>query len=132
MEGVRIGASVYEPLTDPNRLKTEIRFIFQQADRYDDAFEKSIYLHCNLAYLQYFKEGNKRTARMMQTAALVQNDVLPLFFSDTSIGAYQRATVTYYETGDYAPYAKLFKENYELAITKLLGHPVYRKHNTLK
>lgn len=118
---VTIGATTYEPPADSGRLRSEIKFILPEANKYSDPFEKAIYLHCNLAYLQYFRDGNKRTSRMMQTASLVQANTLPLFFNDTLIGKYQRATIQYYETGDYAPYVSFFKENYELAISKLLG-----------
>lgn len=121
-DAVRIGATVYEPLSDPARLRTEVKFIMSEAERYGDVFEKAIYLHCNLAYLQYFEDGNKRTARMMQTAAMVKGGVLPLFFNDTLIGHYTRATITYYETGNYAPYVSFFKDNYRLAASHLLGH----------
>lgn len=121
VDGVTIGASVYEPMVDAARLKTEVKFILNEADKYDDPFEKSIYLHCNLAYLQFFKDGNKRSARMMQTAALVQGGVLPLFFNDTSVAEYKRATVNYYESGKYDSYVSLFKGNYGLAVRKLLG-----------
>ena len=118
---VTIGGSSYDPPADPARLRTEIRFILPEASRYTDPFERAIYLHCNLAYLQYFRDGNKRTARLMQTAALVQGNVLPLFFHDSLIDRYQRATVHYYETGDYAPYVSFFIDNYALAISRLLG-----------
>jgi hypothetical protein len=86
-----------------------------------NVFEKAIYLHCNLAYLQYFEDGNKRTARMMQTAAMVKGGILPLFFNDTLADRYTRAVVVYYETGDYAPYVSFFKENHRLAIASFLG-----------
>ncbi len=118
---VTIGATTYEPPADPGHLRSEIKFILPEANKYADPFERAIYLHCNLAYLQYFRDGNKRTSRMMQTAALVQENTLPLFFNETLIDKYQRATIHYYETGDYAPYVSFFKENYELAISKLLG-----------
>ena len=118
---VNIGASTYEPLVDAGRLRSEIKFILPEANKYADPFERSIYLHCNLAYLQYFRDGNKRTSRLMQTAALVQGNVLPLLFNDTLIAKYQRATVRYYETGEYTQYVSFFKENYEFAISKLLG-----------
>jgi len=118
---VQIGASSYVPPDDPGRLRTEMKFILETAAAYADPFEQAIYLHCNLAYLQYFRDGNKRTARMIQTAALVKAGILPLFFSDTLIDAYQRSTVRYYETGDYAPYAAFFLQNYALTMTRLEG-----------
>jgi len=120
-DAVKIGATLYKPLADPARLRTEVKFILAEAEQYGDVFERAIYLHCNLAYLQYFKDGNKRTARMMQMAAMVRGGVLPLFFSDAFIDRYTRATVGYYETGDYEPYASFFTENYRLAVANLLG-----------
>lgn len=116
---VRIGASNYMPLADATRLHAEMKFILSQADKYQDPFEQAIYLHCNLAYLKYFRDGNKRTARMMQTAALVRGGILPLFFDDTLINEYLRATVSYYETGEYESYSAFFKENYRLTISYL-------------
>lgn len=122
MSGVIIGATKYRPLSDPARLRTEAKAILSEAEKYQDPFDQAVYLHCNLAYLQYFRDGNKRAARLMQTAALVRGGVLPLFFDDTLIDKYRRAIVNYYETGDYGPYTSFFKENYRLAVGNLLGH----------
>jgi len=118
---VTIGASKYRPLTDRLRLKTELKVLLKEADNYQDPFERSIYLHCNIAYLQFFRDGNKRSARMMQTAALVQSGVLPLFFRDTLISEYSRSIVNYYETGDYKPYTSFFIKNYSLVTAEMLG-----------
>ena len=120
---VQIAGSNYTPLSDASRLRTEMRFVLAQADQFSDPFECAIYLHCSLAYLQCFRSGNKRTSRLMQTAALIRAQILPLFFKDSLIGKYQKATLHYYETGDYAPYVAFFKENYELAVYGLAGRP---------
>lgn len=119
--GVLIGATSYRPPADAEKLRSELRFILPEAEKYEDPFERSIYLHCNLAYLQYFRDGNKRTARMMQTASLVRDNVLPLFFQASLIDRYQRATVHYYESGDYSLYAAFFKDNYRLVVESLRG-----------
>jgi hypothetical protein len=71
----------------------------------------------------YFRAGNKRAARLVQTAALVRAQVLPLLFKDTLIRKYQKATLHYYEADDYRPYVDFFKENYELAVFALAGRP---------
>ena len=118
---VRIGASSYRPLSDPLKLKSEMKALLSQADTHEDPFERAIYLHCNLAYLQFFQDGNKRTARLMQTAALVQTGITPLFFQDTLIDQYQRAVVNYYETGSYESYAAFFSKNYEMVAAQMLG-----------
>lgn len=119
--GVLIGGTQYSPLAEPQGLKTEQKVILQTATQYENAFEQAIYLHCNTAYLQYFRDGNKRTARLLQTAALVKNGVLPLFFSDTLITEYKAALINYYETGQYQPYVDFFKQNYRLSIERLTG-----------
>ena len=118
---VTIGASTYRPLSSPVRLKEEVKALFAENEKYPDAFERAIHLHCNLAYLQFFHDGNKRTARLMQTAALAQSGILPLFFRDTLIDQYQRATVTYYETGKYDAYASFFMNNYSIVASQMLG-----------
>jgi len=117
---VTIGASSYRPLSDPLKLKDELKALFAENERYNDPFKRAIHLHCNLAYLQFFHDGNKRTARLMQTAALVRSGVMPLFFRDTLIDQYQRATVGYYETGSYEPYAAFFMKNYEIVAAQML------------
>ena len=121
---VVIGGTQYSPLAEPERLKTEQKFILQTAEKYQNPFEQAIYLHCNTAYLQYFRDGNKRTARLLQTAALVKHGVLPLFFSDTLITQYMQATIDYYETGNYENYVDFFKENYHFAIQRLTGQEI--------
>lgn len=117
---VTIGASSYRPLSDPLKLKEELKALFAENERYNDAFERAIHLHCNLAYLQFFHDGNKRTARLMQTAALAQSGITPLFFKDTLIDQYQRSTVNYYETGSYESYVAFFMKNYEVVAAQML------------
>ncbi len=119
--GPRAGAPIDALPVDPDRLKIGMQIIMAEAAKYTDPFELAIYLHCNLAYLQYFSAGNRRVARLMQTAALVRSGLLPLFIKEELSEKYQRSTVRYGETGEYAPYVAFFKENYELAVAQLLG-----------
>lgn len=119
--GVLIGATNYRPLADAGRLRTEMSAMLDAASTIVDPVARAIYLHCNAAYLQYFRDGNKRTARMLQTLALVQAGRLPLFFADTLIDRYQRATVTYYETGAFDSYVAFYEENFSLAVERFVG-----------
>ena len=118
---VSISASSYQPLTGARRLRDELMRILPLAGSYDDPFERAIYLHCNIAYLQHFSDGNKRCARLMQAAALMQCDIVPLLFDMQQAERYLRAVIAYYETGNYEPYASFFIENYRRSILKLTG-----------
>lgn len=118
---VAISASSYQPLTGAKRLRDELTRILPLAGSYTDPFERAIYLHCNLAYLQHFSDGNKRCARLAQATALMQCGIVPLLFDMNQAARYLRATISYYETGDYAPYIAFFIENYGRSIRRLTG-----------
>ena len=70
----------YLPLPTSTRLKTEMEFLFQKYNSIKDPFDRAIYLHNNLYYLQYFEDCNKRTARIMQFISLKNYNNL-LYFS---------------------------------------------------
>jgi len=115
---VVIGASKYKPLSDINQLSLELLEMLKTASEITNPLEKAIYLHCNTAYLQYFRDGNKRLARMLQTAALLQNGLMPVFFQEKLISEYIRALIDYYETGDYANYLNFIIASYEAMLEK--------------
>lgn len=115
------GAADAHPAAEPAQLRAELQAVLTESDKYTDPFERAIHLHCNLACLQFFRDGNRRAARLMQTAVLVQAGVLPLFFIDSLIDKYQRALASFEKEGDYVPYVAFFKESYEAAVAQLLG-----------
>ena len=118
---VEISGTSYTPLDDPVRLREEMNFTLLESNKYDDPFERAIYLHCNIAYLQYFSDGNKRLARMVQTATLTQLNLMPLLFDIRFARQYINSVIDYYESGDYQPYVDFFQKNYELSTKRMLG-----------
>lgn len=120
-KAVAIEGSDYIPLDNEYALKDQLSILLKTALTIENPFEQAVYVHCNLAYLQFFHDGNKRTARLMQTAILVANKITPVFFSEDAVYPYLNAIVTYYETGDYSLYKNLFLEEYENTIKHLLG-----------
>lgn len=118
---VSIGGSGYRPLAGALPLDLELERILKIARSITDPFERCIYAHLNLAYLQYFADGNKRTARIMQTAVLANGDLPPLLLTEDEIPCYIEALVRYYETGDPSGYAALFCRAYEDTLAVLSG-----------
>ena len=96
-------------------------YLFVVAESYENNFEKAIYLHCNLAYLQFFSDVNKRTARMIQTASCIKSGICPLFFDKDSVDTYLQSIVFYYETGDYSQYKNYFLEDYKKQMENLIN-----------
>ena len=68
------------PLDNPYLLEEQLQRLLDVALTINDPFEQAVFAHCNLAYLQYFKDCNKRTARLVQTAIMAAHKVTPIFF----------------------------------------------------
>lgn len=121
-ESVITGGSEYKPLSDPNKINEEFKYIIQESNKYEDPFEKAIYLHCNLSYLQPFQDGNKRTARMIQTAVLANSKIFPVLYNHDLIHDYREAVINYYENdGDYSKYVKFIIDDYKKTLDKLIS-----------
>ena len=118
---MEILGSSYRPLADAKALDRELEKLFAVALTIDDPFDLCVYLHCNLIYLQYFSDGNKRLARLIQTAVLASKGLTPLFLQENDIDDYREAVIAYYEAGDYTAYKQLFLQAYEHSILFLLG-----------
>ena len=120
-ENVSITGSHYIPLSGEALLDAELEVLLKVANTIDDVFERAVYTHLNLAYLQYFLDGNKRTARLMQTAILADQGIMPLLLRVEDIIPYQTSVLEYYETGNYSSYAQLFVNGYQYTIALLQG-----------
>lgn len=106
---VRISGTTYVPQKDPHDIRAKLNEIFYQQEQYTNPLEQAVYLHCNIARLQPFIDGNKRTSRMMESIALMNADLIPVYSSrDADILNYRKGLIAFYETGDYAPYADYF------------------------
>ncbi|PAF52950.1 hypothetical protein BKH42_08560 [Helicobacter sp. 13S00482-2] len=115
-KNIQIRGSEYIPLSTGERLNAELDYVFKIYQTMSDPFNKAIYLHHNLAYLQYFEDGNKRTARTMQFISFKNDGIMPFIITsyDKKIySQYREALVQYYHTGDYAPYKDFFMKGYE-------------------
>lgn len=119
---VSIGGSGYRPLAGALPLDLELERILRITQGIADPFERCVHAHLNLAYLQYFADGNKRTARATQTAVLADADLPPLMLTEGEIPSYIDALVRYYETGDPEAYTELFCAAYEDGIAALAGN----------
>ncbi|MCD7936051.1 MAG: Fic family protein [Tannerellaceae bacterium] len=106
---VLISGTSYTPLKNREEIERELNEILFNQEKYTNPLEKAIYLHCNLARLQPFIDGNKRTARMMESVALMNADITPVYSAkDADILNYRKSLLAFYETEDYTEYADYF------------------------
>lgn len=118
---VTISGSEYIPMDNPYLLEEEMDRLLKTAAGISNPFDQAVYVHCNIAYLQYFKDCNKRVARLTQTAIMAAHDITPIFLQESAIQDYLKSLLLYYETGDYSQYKKLFLSEYDHTIKQLQG-----------
>jgi len=111
-EAVSIKESEYIPPIGRNYINEEIEYLLSQYNKITNPFEKAIYIHSNLAYIQPFYDGNKRTARMLQAITLANENIMPLISKEKFIANYLDAVLIYYESGSYKNYIQFFKIAY--------------------
>ena len=109
---VRIAGSDYEPLASPMAIEEELDRIIEKQTRLSNPLERAVYLHCNIAKLQPFIDGNKRTARLAESVVLMNEDIIPIFSTNNiDINDYRTGVLYFYETGEYTRYADYFLQN---------------------
>jgi len=110
----------YIPLATKEKLDDELNYLFKISDTIENPFNRALYLHNNLAYLQYFTDCNKRTARMMLNVVLKESNKMIYIPDEESIKAYLTSIVTYYETGNYVLFKKYFINSYKKVIEMIV------------
>ena len=109
---MRIAGSDYEPLASPMAIEEELDRIIEEQTQLSNPLERAVYLHCNIAKLQPFIDGNKRTARLAESVVLMNEDIIPIFSTNNiDINDYRTGVLYFYETGEYTRYADYFLQN---------------------
>jgi len=109
---VSIKGTEYLPPIGKDYINSEIDYLLNQLNKIKNPFEQAIYLHCNIAYIQPFYDGNKRTARILQAVILAKHNIMTLVSKEKFIASYLDAILSYYESGDYKEYISFFKIAY--------------------
>lgn len=108
-EPVAITGTSYIPPKDPDAIKEAFDNILMNQESISDPFERAVYLHCNLARLQPFIDGNKRTSRVLESIVLMNADIIPVYSSkDADLIDYRNGLIHFYETEEYGQYTDYF------------------------
>lgn len=102
---VRISGTDYIPTADPIVIESSFSQILEQQHEYQNPLARAAFLHCNLARLQPFRDGNKRTARLVESIVLMNSNIIPVRSNQQEdIIRYRKAIVEFYENENYSPY----------------------------
>jgi Fic family protein len=115
---VNISDTTYLPTQVPHLLEEMFAVILDKARRIANPVESAFFLWVNLAYLQPFEDGNKRTSRLAANVPLLLRNCAPLSFLGVEPDDYAMAMMGVYECLDVSMAADLFTWTYGRSIDK--------------
>lgn len=115
---VNIHGSVYTPSNIPVLLEETLKSIIDKVRHIRNPVEAAFFLWVNLAYLQPFADGNKRTSRLSANMPLMLYNCAPLSFLDVERTDYATAMLGVYEQRNVAAAVELFEFIYRRSVQK--------------
>lgn len=113
---VGISGTNYSPLENQFQIKEAVTQMCNLINKKKIVFEKSILALLLLSYIQPFVDGNKRTARIVSNAILIENSYCPLSFRTVDSIDYKKAMLIFYEQNNFHAMKEIFIEQYEFAV----------------
>lgn len=129
---VGITGTTFKPINDRIEIQQKFSEILYQQEQIKNPLERAIYLHCNMAKLQPFIDGNKRTSRLLESIVLMNANIIPIFsVEEQDFKEYRNALVNFYETGNYSLYINYFL-NKKIEYLQIFSNKKLINNNGLK
>lgn len=101
--------TVLEQILKNGAIDIDQRTVVSGLHQYTNPMERAVYLHCNIARLQPFIDGNKRTSRLLESIVLMNHNIIPVYSAqDEDLLNYRKGLIHFYETQDYSLYVDYF------------------------
>ncbi len=113
---VGISGTNYRPLDNEFQIKEALQGMCDLVSRTKGVFEKAFLVLILISYIQPFGDGNKRTARILSNAILINNDYCPISFRTIDSIEYKKALLIFYEQNNITAFKKIFIDQFEFAV----------------
>jgi Fic family protein/predicted transcriptional regulator len=113
---VGITGTNYSPLDNEFQIKEALNQMCELINSKSSVFEKSLLALLLLSYIQPFVDGNKRTARIISNAILIENVYCPISFRTVDTLDYKKAMLIFYEQNNFQPMKEIFIGQFEFAV----------------
>jgi len=114
--GVGVGGTDYNPLSVYHQIVEVMEQMCNLVNTRENVFEKALLLLVLISYIQPFNDGNKRTARIISNAILMENGYCPLSFRSVKASDYKKAMLLFYEQNNVTEFKKVFISQFEYAV----------------
>ncbi len=113
---VGISGTNYRPLDNEFQIKEALNQTCNLINAKDNVFEKSLLALVLISYIQPFEDGNKRVARIVSNAILMNAGYCPLSFRTVDSIDYKKAMLLFYEQNNIYNFKKIFINQFEFAV----------------
>jgi Fic family protein len=113
---VGITGTNYSPLDNEFQIKEALNQMCELINSKPSIFEKALLALLLLSYIQPFIDGNKRTARIISNAILIENAYCPISFRTVDTIDYKKAMLIFYEQNNFQPMKEIFIGQFEFAV----------------
>ncbi len=113
---VGISGTNYRPLDNEFQIKEALQDMCNLMNNTSSIFEKSLLVLILISYIQAFEDGNKRTARILSNAILIDNNYCPISFRTINSVEYKKALLIFYEQNNITAFKKIFIDQFEFAV----------------
>ncbi len=113
---VGISGTNYKPLDNEFQIKEALDEMCKLINSKENVFEKALLALLLISYIQPFSDGNKRTARIISNAILMNNHYCPISFRTIDSIEYKKAMLIFYEQTNINPFKNVFIGQFEFAV----------------
>lgn len=113
---VGISGTNYKPLDNEFQILEALQSTCDVINTKESIFEKALIALVLISYIQPFMDGNKRTARIVSNAILMNYGYCPLSFRTVDSIDYKKAMLLFYEQNNISNFKEIFINQFEFAV----------------
>lgn len=113
---VGISGTNYRPLDNEFQISEALKNACDVINAKDNIFEKALLALLLISYIQPFMDGNKRTARIVSNAILMNEKYCPISFRTIDSITYKKAMLLFYEQNNMSSFKEIFINQFEFAV----------------
>lgn len=113
---VGISGTNYRPLDNEFQIRESLINMCDLVNSKNNIFEKALLSLVLISYIQPFVDGNKRTARIVSNAILMNNEHCPISFRTVNSIEYKKAMLLFYEQNNISVFKEIFINQFEFAV----------------
>ncbi len=113
---IGISGTNYRPLDNEYQISEALTQSCDLINKKGNIFEKALLALVLISYIQPFMDGNKRTARIVSNALLMNYNHCPISFRTIDSIEYKKAMLLFYEQNNISRLKEIFINQFEFAV----------------